>query len=169
MTRNVATGATMAVRSSLIARALPTPLGWFHDEWLAMSASTMGRVCLLDEPTIEYRQHAANTIGAPRPTTFVEKVQSLRKPSRAERFRMAERARLLADRFSATSNVESKIKDAALAKSRHLEVRASLPHARLLRLQAVAQELMNLGYLRYSHGLRAAIRDLLQTMDQSGP
>ena len=165
MTRNVATGATMAVRSSLIPIALPTPSGWFHDEWLAMTASTMGRVSLLDEPTIEYRQHAANTIGAPRPTTFLERIRSLGKPSRAERFRAAERARLLAARFDATTNIESNIKDTARAKSRHLVVRASLPHARLLRFPPVSQELMNLGYFRYSHGLRAAIRDLLQTMD----
>ncbi len=165
MTRNVATGATMAVRSTLIPIALPTPSGWFHDEWLAITASTMGRVSLLDEPTIEYRQHAANTIGAPRPTTFVDKIRSLGKPSRAERLREAERARLLAARFEATASVVSSIKDAAREKSRHLVVRAGLPHARLMRFPAVSRELVNSGYFRYSHGFRAAIRDLLQTMD----
>ncbi len=62
--RNVVTGATTAFRRSLLAAALPFPASWVHDEWLAMVASITGRTDVLTEQLIDYRQHAANQIGA---------------------------------------------------------------------------------------------------------
>ena len=35
-----------------------------HDEWLALIACCFGRIAFLDEPTILYRQHGKNTVGA---------------------------------------------------------------------------------------------------------
>lgn len=64
--RNVITGATTAIRRSLLAQALPMPRGFFHDEWLGFVACLTGRVALLDEATIRYRQHGGNVVGVRR-------------------------------------------------------------------------------------------------------
>jgi hypothetical protein len=35
-----------------------------HDWWLALAASAFGKIVLIDEPLVGYRQHPANTLGA---------------------------------------------------------------------------------------------------------
>jgi Glycosyl transferase family 2 len=64
--RNFVTGATCALRRTLLAESLPVPTGWSHDEWLAVNASLRGGLDVLVEPTIDYRQHGNNQIGAGR-------------------------------------------------------------------------------------------------------
>lgn len=165
MTRNVATGATMALRAEAISRALPVPAGWYHDEWLALYLSSVGEVGLIDEPLIEYRQHHSNAIGAPRPTGFLEKLASLTKRSRDERLRAADRARQLAERFVSAPELPSHLQTRAIEKREHLQVRAELPSSKIRRVPAIVRELANGRYFKYSHGLRAAARDLLQELD----
>lgn len=64
--RNFVTGATCALRRSLLAEALPIAPGWSHDEWLAVVASLRRGLDMLAQPTIDYRQHGNNQIGASR-------------------------------------------------------------------------------------------------------
>lgn len=72
--RNLVTGATTVFRRSLLEHALPLPVEWVHDEWLGIIASAIGRVDLLEQPLIDYRQHESNQIGARR-DTFEAKVR----------------------------------------------------------------------------------------------
>jgi glycosyltransferase involved in cell wall biosynthesis len=165
MTRNVVAGATMALRASAVSRGLPIPPGWYHDEWLALFLSSFGDVGLIEEPLIEYRQHQANTIGAPRRTGLLEKYISLSRLSRAERLQAAERARRLVERFASSPDLRAPLQTRAIEKREHLRVRAELPKSKFRRLPAVVRELTNGHYFRYSHGIRAAARDLLQELD----
>ncbi len=59
----VATGATMAVSRSLFENCTPFPPCWIHDGWLMINAFVKNSVIAIDEPLIEYRQHAKNVIG----------------------------------------------------------------------------------------------------------
>lgn len=165
MRRNVATGATMAVRAASLQGLFPVPPNWYHDEWIAINLSTGGRLDLVDEPLIEYRQHGLNTIGAPRLTGLRDKLQSLTKPSRAERRRIARRAEELAEYIGNLASFDSRARAAASEKCRHLRVRAELPNSVLCRLPLISKELVHARYFQYSHGVRAALRDLLQAMD----
>lgn len=61
--RNVVTGATAAVRRTLLAHALPVPANFYHDAWLAFFSLAVGKVSVLESPTIYYRQHGANLVG----------------------------------------------------------------------------------------------------------
>lgn len=61
--RNVVTGATAAIRRSLLQQALPLPAGFYHDAWLAFFSLAVGKVHMLHAPTIYYRQHGANLVG----------------------------------------------------------------------------------------------------------
>ena len=67
---NLVTGCTVLINEALARRALPfSPDAIMHDWWLALTASAFGKVAYIEEPTIRYRQHDANTIGARRHTT----------------------------------------------------------------------------------------------------
>ena len=62
---NLVTGCTALINAALARRALPIPgEAIMHDWWLALVASAFGKLAYSGEPTVRYRQHGANTIGA---------------------------------------------------------------------------------------------------------
>jgi hypothetical protein len=65
--RNIATGATMALRARLREKVFPLPerlpLHVLHDGWIAVAAAVRGTLRFLDLPLILYRQHPAQTAG----------------------------------------------------------------------------------------------------------
>jgi hypothetical protein len=65
LVRNVVTGCTVAVNRALRARAgaIP-PEAAMHDWWLALVAAAFGHTGRVGQPTVLYRQHDANQIGA---------------------------------------------------------------------------------------------------------
>jgi len=67
--RNSVTGCALMLRRSLLDHALPFPeMGprriVLHDSWCAILAALMGRVAVVPEPLIRYRQHGGNVVGA---------------------------------------------------------------------------------------------------------
>jgi glycosyltransferase involved in cell wall biosynthesis len=65
LTQNVAPGCTMIVNRELLNRALPIPHNAvMHDWWLMLVASLFGVISCLDKPTMAYRQHGNNQVGA---------------------------------------------------------------------------------------------------------
>lgn len=62
--RNVATGATMAFKSSMIENIIPIPERVVHDAWIAFICSLYGKTQIIDEPLILYRQHENQQIGS---------------------------------------------------------------------------------------------------------
>jgi glycosyltransferase involved in cell wall biosynthesis len=62
---NVVTGCTTVINRALLHRARPIPAqAMMHDHWLALIAATSGAIGFVDAPTILYRQHGGNTLGA---------------------------------------------------------------------------------------------------------
>jgi hypothetical protein len=65
LVQNVATGCTVMINRALREIALPIPPGaLMHDWWLALVASAFGKIGYLPQPTMLYRQHADNKVGA---------------------------------------------------------------------------------------------------------
>jgi glycosyltransferase involved in cell wall biosynthesis len=65
LVQNVVTGCTVMINKSLRDLALPIPSeAIMHDWWLALVASAFGKIGHVDQPTMLYRQHGANEIGA---------------------------------------------------------------------------------------------------------
>lgn len=159
--RNLATGATMAMRRSLLDVALPIPDGWVHDEWLAVIASAIGTVDFLDEPLIDYRQHAANQIGARKLSLRDKAVKAFDKPGDYYDRQLIRASSLLERLVSLGYRVPpdrlAKVRD----KLAHLRVRAALPGNRVARLRPIVGEWMSGGYRRYSTGMKSLVRDLL--------
>lgn len=62
---NVVTGCSVILNRALLQRALPIPNEVaMHDWWLALVASVFGEIAFLDNPTLAYRQHGSNVLGA---------------------------------------------------------------------------------------------------------
>ncbi len=66
LSQNNVTGCTAMANRALIGMVRYTDIGpvVMHDWWLALIASAFGKIGFLDKPTIQYRQHPENQIGA---------------------------------------------------------------------------------------------------------
>lgn len=160
--RNVATGATSALRRRLVERARPFPEEWLHDEWLAIIAAATGTIDVHGSRVIDYRQHGSNVVGA-EPRTLQHKIARVLQP-RGDRNRgLARRSALLRDRLEAMPGVDPAVLARVAEKARVEELRASMPALRLARIPRVIRLLSSSAYARVtSQGLLEAARDLLQ-------
>lgn len=64
MFRNVVQGASMALNRALIDKTLIPTQCMMHDWWLALSANAFANISIIETPTMLYRQHASNAVGA---------------------------------------------------------------------------------------------------------
>jgi len=104
LVQNGITGCTVMVNRALLDLAMPFPDGIvMHDWWLGLVASSLGKVTALDEPTMLYRQHGSNDIGAKKygVRSYVNRIQNPREREKMftnakKRFRQAE---LLLERY----------------------------------------------------------------------
>ncbi|PKN12861.1 MAG: glycosyltransferase family 2 protein [Deltaproteobacteria bacterium HGW-Deltaproteobacteria-4] len=63
--QNISTGCTVMLNRTLRDLALPIPgAAFMHDHWLSLVASCFGDIAYLPTPTLLYRQHVKNKVGA---------------------------------------------------------------------------------------------------------
>ena len=63
--QNTITGCTVMINKKLAQISLQIPdEAVMHDWWIGLVASKFGKIDFIDEPTIQYRQHGGNSIGA---------------------------------------------------------------------------------------------------------
>lgn len=159
--RNLATGAASAFRRSLLEVALPLPADWVHDAWLAILAAATGRIAMLDDALVDYRQHGANEIGLARRSQkqrFADLFRPRNEIIRADADRMQVLVRRLEDVGAPQACVE-----ATRSMDAHLRRRLTIGAQPLwLRSINVTRELTTGRYSRFGTGIRSAIRDLLR-------
>lgn len=104
LTQNVAPGCTMIMNRALLDAALPIPAqAAMHDWWLVLVAAAIGEIGVVVKPTMAYRQHGLNAIGAKRlglldiPSQFASYRSRLRHAQR----QAGEIVRRYADRMTA--------------------------------------------------------------------
>lgn len=160
--RSLATGATIALRRTLLADALPFPAGWVHDEWLAIIAAALGGFDCVEQPLIDYRQHGGNQLGMP-DRDLGAKWRGLVGPHAASIDVQVARVGVLRERWLALGE---RAPAAGLAcideKLRHLHVRRMLQGPRLRRAVAIVRESASGRYRRHASGWHSALRDLLR-------
>lgn len=67
--RNPVTGAATMMNAALRSQVSPIPAeAALHDWWVASIAAATGRIVAVDTPTVLYRQHGRNAVGARRPS-----------------------------------------------------------------------------------------------------
>lgn len=160
--RNLVTGATTMFRQSLLKYALPFPREWLHDEWLGMLAAAIGSVDVLEEPLINYRQHATNQVGARRETFMAKfrKAFALRDSTLSDR---AHKIEVLLERLRQCGDaVPSHVLEKMHQKLVHQRFRAALPKRRIKRCLPVLREALSGRYNRFGRGLHNISRDLFE-------
>jgi len=67
VTQNFVTGCATVINRSLLKLAVPLPTDVvMHDWWVALCAAACGQIGYMSNPTLRYRQHDSNQIGAQR-------------------------------------------------------------------------------------------------------
>lgn len=80
LNQNVVTGCTVMANRLLIELAKPIPYEAFmHDWWLALTAACFGKIGRIQKPTLYYRQHTKNTLGAQKFGSFKNLIAGFRK------------------------------------------------------------------------------------------
>ncbi len=164
---NIVTGATLAFRAEYKPLVLPISDLWVHDAWIALLIAAVGRVGVLEEPLVLYRQHEANQIGSIRS----RRRRSAGSPAeifsgRVGRFKqLHERLLSRAAQFRLRRDVLPELK----AKIKHLKARGAMPDSRLGRLPLAVRELLTLRYHRYGRGTRSFTSDLFRTVPKADP
>lgn len=80
LNQNVVTGCTMMANRLLIELSRPIPQEAFmHDWWIALAASVFGKIDVLHESTIHYRQHGKNALGAQKFGSLKNVLNGIRK------------------------------------------------------------------------------------------
>lgn len=86
LVKNVVTGCTMMMNRSLRELSLPIPqAAIMHDWWIGLVASAFGQIGDIDVPTILYRQHGRNSIGA-KAWNFNSLMKKLQDLNRVKKF-----------------------------------------------------------------------------------
>lgn len=162
--RNLVTGATALFRRRLLEWAMPFPDGWLHDEWLGIVAAAVGRVDVVEEPLLDYRQHGNNQIGASRDSfsAKVNKALASRGNTHVERARKAEQLLVWLDALGGDASDARREK--VRGKLTHQRFRAALPPARLARIAPVLREAATGRYGLYGRGFRGVVRDLFESV-----
>lgn len=160
--RNLVTGAACAARAELVREAVPFPVSWLHDEWLALAAGLKGSVVMLEEPTMSYRLHSANTVGLPI-TDWRWRLQSIRdvifSPQLQALQRRQERLLTLRQRV-ATWQGPTWFLHELDALLEHIAHRLNLPSNIFLRIRHVILEWRTGRYNVWSAGELSAIHDI---------
>jgi glycosyltransferase involved in cell wall biosynthesis len=175
--QNVVTGATAAIRASAREAFVPIPTeipNMIHDAWIALVLSVFGKIAMVEEPLIKYRQHHGQQLGilfepagrlshAERLMSYDRQIDFLR----SEKTRLLELRRILKDLppFSGTG-LEEKADGFVVMKEEiitHYKARRDLPRQRMRRLEKVFREIGSGRYHKHSRGLLSAAKDLFET------
>lgn len=165
------TGATMAVRRSVLELALPLPREldtpdhlMLHDGWLALLASLLGTTVTDSRQFTLYRQHAGQITGmamAATPTNG-QPGRTTRGARRAQLSVDQRRVQLVLDRLRSHGVLDRcRPQDIDWLESAEAFYGARTTPAGAARLQAIARQVLVGGYQRFARGWRTAISDLV--------
>ena len=158
--RNAVTRATLAFRSWLKEWVIPIPACWMHDAWIAAVTAAVSDMSIMEEPLIQYRQHAQNQVGGQKPP-LPEFLRAVVRDNTAFYHDYVNQLKLLRQRLTGCSKLK-RLDDLSLLDSRilHFEARARMPAQRLRRLPLALRELWTLRYFRHSNGSISLGKDL---------
>jgi glycosyltransferase involved in cell wall biosynthesis len=158
--QNAVTGATLAFRSWLKEWVIPIPACWMHDAWIAAVTAAISDMSIIEEPLIQYRQHAQNQVGGRKPP-LPEFLRGVVRDNTAFYQDYVNQLKLLRQRLTECSKLK-RLDDLSLLDSRilHFEARARMPAQRLRRLPLALRELWTLRYFRHSNGSISLGKDL---------
>lgn len=82
---NCIPGHAMLFRRELLEHALPLPAHTLYDQWLAFTAARLNGIAHLDQALVQYRQHSASVVNAPRQRKKKRLIDRLTRARRADK------------------------------------------------------------------------------------
>lgn len=165
----IVTGATMALKRSVLPELLPFPTHvqyLIHDAWISVVLAQKGTIGFIDEPLIRYRQHSNQQVGFKADRAKVTLKDRLNR-NRAERMapilQKATRYRQLYELLSKRADVNPQRLTYLRRMADHLDRRVRLPSTRAFRIPLVISELSRGNYRLFSgHWWKTALGDLIE-------
>ena len=156
MRRNVATGATMAVRRRVLAEVLPLSRHGWHDFWIASVLVARDSLRALDAQLVRYRLHGSNQAGVP-PRGLV----AIRLPTGGGALVRRDQERQLLDLVRRLEELGLQPQRRLHDRIEHLQYRARLPQRPVARARTVVSRLPRRDYWQFASGWRSVASDLL--------
>jgi len=165
----IVTGATMALRRTVLPTLLPFPTHvqyLIHDAWISLVLALKGTIGFIDEPLIRYRQHSSQQVGFKADRANVTMQDRLNR-SRAERMapilQKATRFRQACELLDKLPDIDPKRLSPLHRMANHLDRRVRLPATRPLRFPFILSELAKGNYQLFSgHWWKTAVGDLIE-------
>lgn len=160
---NVVTGATAAFRRDCLDLVLPIPRWDIHDSWIALLIAATGKIGLIEDCLIQYRQHEANQIGA-RKRGVLTRLRRSREAALKDMQRVLQEAGAAAARLQERDTVgrTHDIFTKLITKRCHVEARLRFVNHDDGGLSAFLRELLGRRYHRYSVGWWSVAHDALK-------
>lgn len=112
LVQNSITGCASLINRALVNQAKPiSEQAIQHDWWLALVAASFGCIKEIDQPSILYRQHSANSVGALKYNAFTYFWRRMKTPLEADkayRIRNINQAKALLERYKSTLSLEKR-------------------------------------------------------------
>ena len=149
----VVTGATMMFRAEHRRDILPIPESWVHDGWIAFLIGALAPIGLIPEPTVMYRQHAGQQIGAalldlPQMIRLAREVGPPQFRLARDRFELARRRLQELDGRRVGAEILAAVDRKVAHQARRLAI-SECP-SRTRRVVWAVEELLRGGYSRFS-------------------
>lgn len=159
----VATGATLAFRSTFRKLIQPIPAHCLHDAWIAFLVASVSHGHIIDEPLIGYRQHPTQTSGGEQVLTLFDQMSRARAMVPDDYGATAARFESIRSRLAQLPHAASLDRTLRRLDDKiiHFRNRERMHRKGGLRLRVVAQELLTGRYRRYSHPWKDPLADLL--------
>lgn len=165
----IVTGATMAIRRSVLPALLPFPTHvqyLIHDAWISVVLALKETIGFIDEPLIQYRQHSNQQVGfkADRAkVTLKDRLNRNRTERMAPILQKATRYRQLYDLLSQRADANPQRLTRLRRMADHLDRRIHLCIIRLFRIPLIVSELVKGNYQLFSgHWWKTALGDLIE-------
>lgn len=160
---NVVTGATMAFKREHVESVRPIPKNWVHDGWIAFILSSVADLDFIERPSMKYRQHGGQQIGAAAIKRDWKKGLRQLARNNCDYYREDyDRFHVAWERLKRNGHGEGKSLDMLQDKLEHLSIRAQISEKNLpARLVCIGRELWNRRYFQYSSGFTSVAKDLL--------
>lgn len=150
-------GCTLAFRTGYRASFLPLPPAWPHDTWLTMVLSSLGP-SLRQSPVTNYRQHAAQVIGAEDGSVATRLSHAQRRGLEQARQEI-EHTQQAVDAAALHPELAGVLLPTMKQRVRFLSDRYQVKSGGLGRFPLLLKLLVEGQYQRHSAGLRSAVKD----------
>ncbi len=166
----VVTGATLAIRKSILSSVFPVPAiipELIHDGWIALNLAIENKIGFTTETLIEYREHANQQVGLngkTPPITLKDRLTRSRNEKLNRINKKYQDALALHDYFNLLPNIHPKILNEFISRMLHYKMRSHLPENRIGRIISILKAVIKGNYERQDGGKwwRTVLGDLLE-------